>query len=389
MRWINFLHFYQPANLEKEKVIEATKQSYARIVRGLEEHPNIKFTLNIAGCLIKRWDEEPGLNLLIQRIKRLVRRGQIELTGSAAYHPFLPLIGEKEALEQIREQEKILKKSFGPKLKLAGFFSPEMAYAPSLAKLIKKLGYRWLMLDEISAYGKLNKVEPDKKYFDRTSGLILIFRNRKISDSYVPERILKLLKEKTPPTVVVTASDAELYGLRHVDHTAVFEKLLKQGELRAATVSDYLKSLKIEKKIKPLPSSWQSSETELKNRQPYALWYNKNNPIQRSLWQLAGLAQKLFERHAQDANAWWARWHLVRGLSSCTFWWASNKNFSAVFGPTSWSPDEIERGLGELIRSIRSLEKSTDLKTKLTAENLTLKIKKMIWQKHWRYVSKK
>ena len=129
MLWINFLHFYQPANVDKKKVIEATTLSYERIIRGLEENSHIKFTLNITGCLLLRWDEELKRIDLIRRIKRLVLKKQIELVSSAAYHPLLPLIDEKQVIEQIKENEIILRKYFGEKIPLKGFFLPEMAYS--------------------------------------------------------------------------------------------------------------------------------------------------------------------------------------------------------------------------------------------------------------------
>ena len=109
MNWINFLHFYQPANADAHIIKEAIDLSYYRIVRALEEYPKIKFTLNITGCLVLRW-EEMGYLDLIKRIKKLIKRNQIELVGTASYHPLLPLIPEKEAIRQIKDQEKILKK---------------------------------------------------------------------------------------------------------------------------------------------------------------------------------------------------------------------------------------------------------------------------------------
>jgi len=378
MLWINLLHLYQPANIDKAKLIEATEKSYERILRALEEHPKIKFTLNIAGCLLVRLDKDLDRRDLIHRFDRLVKRGQVELTGSAAYHALLPLVPEREAEKQILENEKIIKKYFGLQIKLKGFFLPELSYSPNIAKLIKNLGYRWLMLDEISA-GK--KIKTEKIYLDKNSGLKIIFRHRQLSESYVPEKIASFLSKDK---IVVSTTDAELYGLRHLDQPASFEKLLKSAKLKTETVSNYLSQQPIAEKIKLLPSSWQSTKNELANRNPFALWKNPNNQIQNNLWQLALLAEKLYTQNLKDQNSWWSRWHLVRGLASCTFWWASNKDHRQVFGPLAWNPDEVEKGINDLARSIRSLEKSTDLKTKLKAERLVTKTKNLLWQTHWR-----
>ena len=409
MNWINFLHFYQPANADAHIIKEAIDLSYYRIVRALEEYPKIKFTLNITGCLVLRW-EEMGYLDLIKRIKKLIKRNQIELVGTASYHPLLPLIPEKEAIRQIKDQEKILKKYFGIKLKPKGFFLPEMAYSPKIGKLIKKLGYKWIILDEVAFNGKLNQVDFNKIYEDKQTGLKIIFRSREFSKSYVPETVLKILAENKSPQppftkegrllnspftkggegdLIITATDAELYGLRHIDHTAEFEKLLKYKNLKTKTVSEFIKNKETKFPIGNLvPCNWESTEKELKNKLPFALWYDKKNKIQQKLWELSNLVYKTVEKNKKDKNSYWARWHLVRGLASCTYWWASAKDFR-LFGPISWSPDEIERGTNELIRSIRTLENEGTRKDKIEAEKLYIKIKQMVWHKHWNYYWKK
>ncbi len=392
MLWINFLHLYQPANADAHVIKEATEESYLRIVRALEDHPGIKFTLNITGCLVLRWDHM-GYGDLIGRIKKLIKKKQIELVGSAAYHPILPLISEKEAIKQVKEQEKILKKYFGEK-KPNGFFLPEMAYSPKIGKLIKKLGYKWIILDEIAYNGKLKQVDFNKKYYDKETGLKIIFRSRDLSKGYVPDKLWELIKRreetKSPigDLVSLTATDAELYGLRHIDHTAEFESLLKYKNLKTQTMSEFIKNTRGKDAARPLACSWESHEKELKNKIPYALWYNKKNKIHQKLWQLANLVYKTVEKNEKDKNCYWARWHLVRGLSSCTYWWASAKDFR-LFGSISWSPDEIERGVNELIRSMRALEGEKTRKDKIKAEKLYIKIKQMIWHKHWTYYWKK
>lgn len=378
MLWINLLHLYQPANIDKAKLMEATEKSYERILRALEEHPEIRFTLNIAGCLLVRWDEDLHRTDIIKRFKKLLDRGQIELTGSAAYHALLPLIPLREVKKQILENEKIIKKYFGAQAKLKGFFLPELAYSPAVARLIKKLGYRWLILDEISA-GK--KVATQNIYLDKNSGLKIIFRDRRLSESYVPEKIIGILSGKK---IVVSTTDAELYGLRHLDQPASFEKLLKSSKLKTETISDYLDQQPPAGKIKVVASTWQSTENELRRNNPFSLWQNPNNIIQKKLWQLAILAEMLYVENIKNKNGWWARWHLVRGLASCTFWWASKKDLRKVFGPLAWNPDEVEKGINELARSIRSLEQSTDLKTKLKAEKLVTETKNLLWQTHWK-----
>ena len=387
MLWINFLHFYQPATVDKETVIEATEKSYRRIIGALKRNPRIRFTANFSSSLLEKWHE---LNYkdLITDINGLVRRGQIELVGSAAYHPLLPFLPAGEIKRQISLQNAALKNYFGQNLKLQGFFIPEATYDRRVAKLVKSEGFRWTILDEISAGRLANGLDYRRRYRDHYSRLTLVLRSRLLSRCYVPQEIKRLLTEGRTD-IVITASDAELYGLRHNDVSANFEKILKQPALTTKTVSQYIAETGKTAIIRPIDSSWESTAAELKRGVPYHLWRDPKNKIQTKLWELAELALKTVNRYPRDNNFRWARAHLDKGLSSCTFWWASGQNLRQLFGPVCWNPDEIERGLNELIRSIRTLDDATTRETKIKAEKLYISVKRMIWQKHWRYYWKK
>lgn len=387
MLWINFLHCYQPANIDAHIIKEATEKSYARIIRAVSENKDFKVTLNINGSLFLRW-EELGYLWLIEKIRELVKVGKIELTGTACYHPLMPLIPEQEVRKQISENEEILCRHFGESFKATGFFLPEMAYSESVAGTIKDFGYKWIILDEIALGGELGKVDYNKIYKDKKSGLKVIFRNRNISSTFVPNT-LKTMFGKELDYPIITATDGELYGLRHIDPSAEFEKILKEPKLETKTISEFINSKKETVLVNITACNWESVPEELKNNKPYSLWYDEEKKIQQDLWELANLAYKVVESHPDDDNYNWARWHLVRGFASCTFWWASEKDFSQIFGPYAWSPDEIERGANELIRSVRTLENTSTRNSKIKAEEFYMKIKKEVWNRHWAYHWKK
>ena len=383
LKWINFLHLYQPVNSDAYKIEEALNLSYRRIFQALEDNRNIKFTVNISGGLISRLADLKEGRKLITKINKLINRGQVELVGSAAYHALLPLISEAEVIDQIKEQELIIKKHF-PQAKLKGFFLPEMAFSSKVAKIIKAQSYQWLILDEISYAGK-EKINYQETYLDSFSNLKIIFRSRRFSNSYIPETVESLLNNDM---VLITASDGELYGLRHHDLNGSLERVLKNSKIETRLISDFIKNFKNPKKINLRSSNWESTIDQLKARKPFYLWYNKDNEIQMKLWKLAQLSEKMINKYPKDINHSWARWHFVRGLASCTFWWASAYDFKHNFGPKAWSPDEIERGVDEFIRAIRSLENSTTLREKRSSEELLILIKRLVWLEHWIYQKK-
>ena len=382
MLWLNFLHIYQPPTLEKELLVKITREAYFNIIRTLKQNPRHKITLNITACLTE-YLNQVGFTKLIDDIKILVKNGQIELAGSVAFHPLLPLIPIKEVERQIEVNNQINKHYFGAAYKPKGFYLPEMAYSDEVARAIKRAGFAWIILDEIALDGKINNghIDYTKKYSIKNINLDVIFRNRKISRTYVPESIEGLLDKEKQPEVVVTATDGELYGHKYNDGDHKLLRILKNKKLQTSTISEFLKKAGQGEKIDILKCSWESSGSELKNKIPYALWRHPKNNIHQHLWRLANLALELNYKHTRDPNHFASRLHVEKGLASCTFWWASDKDFK-LFDNPAWSPQEVERGALELLKSVRALMR-IDYKDKIKAEKMFLEIHKKIWTKHW------
>ncbi len=366
---------------------EIAKTSYEFILNALEKNPAFRTTINICGGLTEQLHKY-GYGNFLKRLKILAGKGQVEFTSSAAFHAFLPLLPAKEIIYQIETNDCINKRYFGEFYKPAGFFIPEMAYNKRLGKIIADLGFKWVILDDIHLGGKLGNVNYNKGYIIKDNGLKILFRKRQISKTYVPSSLLQLVQENKVPHVVITATDGELYGHHHKDMDGDLNNLLKNPYVNTQTVSDFLKRIKNWSEIIPVQASWESTEKELKNNEPYILWNNTHNKIQQKIWDLANLALKTAYKHRNDAQYGWARDHLNKGLASCTFWWAAARDFRDSFGPISWNPDEIEKGIDELIKSIRALDNISRL-TKIKAERLYISIKKLIWEKHWMYYWKK
>jgi predicted glycosyl hydrolase (DUF1957 family) len=380
MLWLNFIHLYQPANSSAYRIKEAVEKSYLRLTALLELNKDLKFTANISACLLERLQED-GYNDLLKRWRQLVNEGRLELVGSAAYHAFLPFITQVEAIYQIKKQEKLTQEILGFNVKGGGFFLPEMAYTPELARLIKEQGYSWLILDEA--------VLPDKQSYlpvliDGNSELQIVLRNRKLSNSYLPDIINQENPSNELPELIITATDAELYGLRHEDPTKELEKMLQFSDLKTEIISEFLKKQKISDSIKLRSASWET-DWQKDGKEAFIIWHDSRNKIQVDLWRLANLAIEVGQKFPQDGNYEWYRWHLDRGLASCMFWWASGKDFFHNFGPVAWSPDEVEAGLNDLMKAVRSLNDPATKNYKLKTEKIANRIKRRLWQRHWRH----
>ncbi len=87
MLWAPFFHIYQPPGQMEDILERVTNESYRQLVKILQENPRAKITLNISGCLTEQLYSH-GYKDVIDGLKFLAERGQIEFTESAKYHAF-------------------------------------------------------------------------------------------------------------------------------------------------------------------------------------------------------------------------------------------------------------------------------------------------------------
>jgi len=378
MRWINVLHFYQPPLSQPEFVLEAAQLSYQRVAKALLESPRAKVTVNFSGCLLEQL-LILGQNKLIADWQKLVAGGQVELLGSAYWHALLPKISLVELTRQVEAQEKILAGVFKIE-RPQGFFAPELAYSPELAEWLGKRGYQYAVVDEISVDGRLDTVK-ELFYQDQKSGLILAVRQREWSKKYPPEALNT--NSENRPQNLFTATDGELYGLRHRDYRGNLEKCWQDSRIDNVAISQILADHNSFPPADLVAASWESTPVELVRQQPYAIWADRHNQLQTILWSLADLAQASVQHFIGDSNQEWMLRHLHQGLASCAWWWASDRDF-VLFSGRAWGPEEIIRGAEQLARSVRSIDNPASRPWKQQADKIFCSLQAKVWQQHWR-----
>jgi predicted glycosyl hydrolase (DUF1957 family) len=372
--WINFLHIYQPPTQTKEIINKVVDESYRFILDLLRRHPDWRLTMNITGSLLELLDEY-GHKDIIDAFKKHWQNGRIELTSSAMYHGFLPLLPVTEIKRQIELNNTILKKYFGEECNPKGFYMPEMAYSKKVADVVKTFGFTWTILDEI--HHPAGVTDPGIHYKIKNNGMSVIFRNKIFSKP--PVWLLEHMSELKSP-YIITGNDGELYGHWHKDD-GYFDKALEHQEIKTIQVSEYLNELKTTEYVQVRNASWESQLDELAQKIPYGLWNSPQNKVHRLLWTLAKRVIKIVTASSRDNNFVWARHHLDRGLASCAWWWASNKKFHE-FSPITWNPEEIEKGARELLTAVRSLQ-ALPSEEKIKTERLFNKLDLLIWETHW------
>ncbi len=329
MRWINFFHIYQPPEWNAEIVRRVSVQAYRPLVDILQRHPEIKITLNLTGSLTEQL-AALGMEDVLLGLKELLERGQIELVGSAMYHPILPLLPTDEVRRQIHLQHELHRRVFGDAYQPKGFYPPEMAFAPWLEPLLLELGYEWVILDEIAATGVVGSVDFQRRY-TTASGLGVVLRNRPMSDFLSfrasvdrgAEAWKTLSDDPRSHTELVTAMDGENLGHHRAGVERLWETLVTHPQTTSSTISEYRASLSTESVLTIHPSSWSSQERELSGDVPFGLWNHPSNPVHKLQWQLTHAVIAGVRRGVNDPNWAAARLLLDQALTSDKYWWAS------------------------------------------------------------------
>ncbi len=363
MYWGNFIHIYQPPTQKEIWIKRITNESYRKIFSGLVNIKKTKLTVNINGILCEFLDKYGGQDVL-ENIKTLLKNGSIELTGSAKYHAFLPLLPEDEIERQIILNEEILKKYFGESWKKSGFFSPEMAYSKKVAKIAKKLGYKWMIIDELAFPGK--EIEWDKIY--RINGLddfYVFFRERKTSFTILSAQVgsvpavLRMLGDRIDKNeYLITAMDGETFGHHRPGLETLLFDLMKEPKINSALITELIEKFPQSEVIEPRNSTWAVTKQDLEKSSPYNRWNDNENIIQQKQWQLTDLAIEAVRKNPDNEKI---RLMLDEALHSDQYWWSSARPW--------WSLEMIERGAYELRNIIFQSEKSSE-ENKETAQRL-------------------
>ncbi len=339
-----------------------TKESYRKIFSGLLDIPQARLTININGVLCELLEKYGGQDVL-DDINRLLKRGSIEITGSAKYHAFLPLLPEEEIERQIKLNEESLNKYFGSSWKKDGFFSPEMAYSYKVAKAAKKLGYKWIVMDELG----FPEAKPSTDTIYKIQGLddfSVFFRERNFSFIILSAQagsvptILRYLGDRLEKEeYIVTAMDGETFGHHRPGLEMLLFDVLKEGKLNTVMISDLPGKFSKTEVIEPRESTWAVTKRNMKEGQPFARWKNNENIIQQKQWELTDLAIAVVNRDKGEET----RELLDRALHSDQYWWSSARPW--------WSLEMIERGAFEL-KSLILLSKSATKEERQQAESL-------------------
>lgn len=364
----SLLHFYQPHNQQPDILNRIVNESYLPIIKIMLANPKAKATFNMSGVLI-RLLEENNHGEVLQGVKKLLENGQIEFTGSAMYHAFLPLLPESEIERQIMLNDEESTRVFGDLYKPLGFFTPEMAMSDSILKVVSKRGFKWASAPQV-AYGS---EIPDASFLYKSKkyNIGILFRNKRASAlilSAVSRSAEDLLKETQDLQHVdrywFTVMDAETFGHHRIGHEMLLQDIFKSQRFDTCTASELLSLDLPIKEVELRPSTWTNEEQDFwldKERKQetlarsFILWQDPENPIHKLQWEFVSVVLERINVTKDESNSRWvkARELMDRAISSDQFWWASAKPW--------WSLEMIEQGAYSLKEVVFALGESKEL----------------------------
>ncbi|MFA6982041.1 MAG: hypothetical protein WC243_03410 [Patescibacteria group bacterium] len=380
MKIVNLLHFYQPHNQQKDILDRIVHESYLPIINMMQEVPTAKATFNISGVLLQLL-EYNNYSDVLTGLKHLLEKEQIELTGTAMYHAFLPLLPINEIKRQVSLNDEVSTRLFGSLYHPKGFFTPELAINNTVLDVIYQLGYEWIAAPQVS-FGP-NKPGTSQTYFSDEFGINVIFRNKRVSSlilSAASRSAEDLWKETedlhSTESYWFTVMDAETFGHHRVGHDALLKDIFTCKHFEPLLASELFSLGMKRSPVKLRPSTWTNEEqdfwldkeqTQITEARSFILWKDPENPIHKLQWDFLHFVLTRLNTTKDENNESWikARNLMDKAISSDQFWWASAKPW--------WSLEMVEQGAFMLLQVIKTLNPE-DTKSVYEADSFYRKI---------------
>jgi 4-alpha-glucanotransferase len=212
------IHAHQPVG-NFDHVFE---QSYARcylpFVRALEKHPKVHAGLHYSGPLLS-WIEEHHPEYF-ERLKVLVRNGQVEMVGGGFFEPILVSIPAADQRVQIIRLADYLEQKFGERP--TGAWLAERVWEPQLASVLADANVGYSVLDDIHFLSA--GFEPEELHGDYIAEdhgqTIRLIPGQKILRYLIPfgavEQVMTYLRDTAsahPGAMAAMGDDMEKFGV--------------------------------------------------------------------------------------------------------------------------------------------------------------------------------
>jgi 4-alpha-glucanotransferase len=249
------IHAHQPVGNFGHVFEQSYARCYLPFIEALEKHPTVHAGLHYSGPLLS-WIEE-NRPAYFERLRALVKRGQVEMVGGGFYEPILIAIPAADQRVQIIRLADYLEHNFAERP--AGAWLAERVWEPQLASVLAEAGVGYTVLDDIHFLSA--GFEPEELFADFIAEdhgqTIRLLPGQKILRYLIPfgtiEQVINYLKETAsahPDGMAAMGDDMEKFGVwpgtfDHCYQDGWMEKFCVALEensswLRVSTPTEYL-----------------------------------------------------------------------------------------------------------------------------------------------------
>lgn len=240
------IHNHQAVGNFQEIFENAYNKAYKPFLDILEKHENIKINFHFTGHLLD-WLLTNRIDF-INRLGRLIKKGQVELIGGAYYEPILSNLRESDILGQIELTKIKLKKIFDivPK----GVWIPEFVWEQSLIKKITTSKAEYTVLPEEHFVQAGIKEKDINGYYltERCANSLAIFSGLSFLKETIPNisvsKVLSYLKDLNDKGIELVSylGEGESFGLALNSYKEVIENAWLDDFFTAIEQSDFLET---------------------------------------------------------------------------------------------------------------------------------------------------
>lgn len=223
-------HNHQPVGNFDFVLEEATRKSYLPFLETLDRFPGIKATLHYTGYLLD-WLIRNAPEV-VDLLRRMVARGQVELLGGGMYEPILALLPERDRQGQLAALASRIGETFGKRPE--GIWLAERVWEPGLVPTLAAAGVKYLPLDDYHFLrAGLTVDELDGVWLTESDGATLrVFPGSEALRYLIPfggvddtlAAIDRMTSRDVPCPAAIFADDGEKFGVWPGTYHSVYEE---------------------------------------------------------------------------------------------------------------------------------------------------------------------
>ncbi len=277
-----------------------------------------------------------------------------EVLGTGFYHPVLPLIPEADREEHLLRWQGLAQHLFW-RTNFQGFWPPEMGFCMELIPLLKRLGYRYVLVDSqhVEPVGTMRWEEIRyRPHVARHGGeeIIVVVRDRELSNAqqsgmdagWFMQEVHQRTQHCDFPPLVTTATDGDNGGwFRNTNDKANFwhvcyRELLDRArrgetELQPVFIHEYLDTHGVAGEVKVNAGAW---NTGWHHGKDFTQWTG-SDAQQQVLVRIQEISRdfqttsdrvrgQLGDSPSLRGQLEEARWRLLRAETSCNIFWGED-----------------------------------------------------------------